>query len=83
MTKCWKFEPKERPAFEELRQSLNNILNDKKVILNFSLDEIQNVIDSQLKNLNNCVISNRLSLNINQDGIYDNSITTKNKRHPE
>ena len=71
MTKCWKFEPKERPAFEEIRQSLNNILDDKKVILNYSSsDEIQNVIDSQLKNLNNCIISNRLSLNINQDRIY-------------
>ena len=71
MIKCWKFEPKERPAFEEIRQSLNNILDDKKVILNYSSsDEIQNVIDSQLKNLNNCIISNRLSLNINQDRIY-------------
>ena len=32
MTKCWKVEPKDKPTFEEIRESLNSMLNDDKVI---------------------------------------------------
>ena len=31
MRKCWKDEPKERPTFEEIRESINNMLNDEEV----------------------------------------------------
>ena len=31
MTKCWKVEAKERPTFEEIQESLNNMLNDGEV----------------------------------------------------
>ena len=45
------------------------------------LDEIQNVINSELENLNSWLIANRLSLNKNR--IYDNRITTKNECYTE
>ena len=31
MKNCWKAEPNERPTFEELRDILNNMLNDDEV----------------------------------------------------
>ena len=31
MRKCWKVEPEERPTFEEIRESLNDMLSDKEV----------------------------------------------------
>ena len=31
MTKCWKVEPAERPAFENIYTSLQNMLNDNEV----------------------------------------------------
>ena len=31
MRKCWKVEPKERPKFEEIRDSLKNMLNVEEV----------------------------------------------------
>lgn len=34
MRKCWKVEPKERPTFEELRESLSNMLSDDEVSKN-------------------------------------------------
>ena len=47
-----------------------------------SLDEIQNVINSELKNLNSWLIANRLSLNITKTE-FDNRITTKNECYTE
>ena len=44
-----------------------------------SLDEIQNVINSELKNLNNWLIADRLSLNITKTEFMINRIKTKNE----
>ena len=31
MTKCWKIEPKERPTFKQICETLNDMLKDEKV----------------------------------------------------
>ncbi|CAH1780594.1 unnamed protein product [Owenia fusiformis] len=39
MTQCWKENPKDRPTFAELKQSLEQMMNSNDDYLDFSLDE--------------------------------------------
>lgn len=45
-----------------------------------SVQELQNIINSELKRLNEWLVTNKLSLNVCKNRIHDNWITSKNRK---